>query len=789
MSDFANLIIRIATLGANEAAAGVNKAKDAASDAERQSLSLKRATDSLSSAYSDLRKSAVAYGSYRIVKEIAQTGLEFDRMKRSLYAATGTMEGVTTEMQFLRDETDRIGISLLSTGKMYAQLTAASKGTTISQEEVREIFTSVAEASVVLGLSADDTKGAFRALVQVMSKGKVQAEELRGQLGERFPGAFQAAARAMGLTVAQLSKMLEDGNVVSDEFLPKFAREIRKTYQDAVPEAMDSAQAAFARFSNALAEAENEVAEGGLLDALATLATWSANMSSKGIDLLKSESEWFAALTLGQISFFDWLTSSQEETIAKLKELKYEMSGFGQYVRLPAPKNPYATDSVDKASVETDAERRERERKEKKAKKEYEDLVDSLRSQRDQIEYDYEERLRVLNAHETKGTEVYEKYYSRIKEIRDQDLADYVESSTSELSSLIDSLMSEEEAIQASYERRKKIIEDSNLSDSEKSNLIVKVTADRDSSLEDLKERNNQEFETIRLGLLNEEEEILASFNRRREIILANTEATEIEKQDLIKRLEDEFASNVMGEWGTANTYEDELAEIEDFYARRKALILENVLLTEEERTDLEAQLASERNERINTLEMERLQVITASGQQAFDALADMAKEYAGEQSGLYKTMFAASKAFAIADAIVKIQQGIAAAASEPWPLNLAAMASTAAATASIVSTISSTNYSGEYDTGGTIPAGSVGLVGEVGPELVQGPANVTSRRDTAALLEKASQPSPPPVNNIRIVNAFDSSVVGDYIGSDAGEKAILNVVRRNASTIRQLSQ
>lgn len=42
--------------------------------------------------------------------------------------------------------------------------------------------------------------------------------------------------------------------------------------------------------------------------------------------------------------------------------------------------------------------------------------------------------------------------------------------------------------------------------------------------------------------------------------------------------------------------------------------------------------------------------------------------------------------------------------------------------------------YAGMYDMGGIIPRGQFGIVGENGPEIVNGPANVTSRRRTAAL-------------------------------------------------------
>ncbi|WP_025740856.1 hypothetical protein [Salinivibrio socompensis] len=78
-----------------------------------------------------------------------------------------------------------------------------------------------------------------------------------------------------------------------------------------------------------------------------------------------------------------------------------------------------------------------------------------------------------------------------------------------------------------------------------------------------------------------------------------------------------------------------------------------------------------------------------------FGDISDIAKEFAGEQSGIYKAMFAASKAFAIAESIIKIQQGIASAASLPFPSNIPAIGQVVAATSGIVSTIQGTQLKG----------------------------------------------------------------------------------------------
>lgn len=113
-------------------------------------------------------------------------------------------------------------------------------------------------------------------------------------------------------------------------------------------------------------------------------------------------------------------------------------------------------------------------------------------------------------------------------------------------------------------------------------------------------------------------------------------------------------------------------------------------LLTKQEYYALEQQMAQENADRLAQIEQAKTSMLLSTGEQTFGSLAALAKEHAGEQSALYKTMFAASKAFSIAQSLVAIQTGIAMAAANPWPINLAAMASVAAATASLVSNISS---------------------------------------------------------------------------------------------------
>ena len=135
-------------------------------------------------------------------------------------------------------------------------------------------------------------------------------------------------------------------------------------------------------------------------------------------------------------------------------------------------------------------------------------------------------------------------------------------------------------------------------------------------------------------------------------------------------------------------------------------------------------------NDKVKMLQMAQAEIVLGASAGMFDSLTEIAEATAGKQSGIYKAMFAASKAFAIAEAVVKIQQGIAAAAANSFPYNIIAMASVAAATSSIVSTIQSAKltFGGAREMGGPVQANKTFLVGEAGPELFtpSGNGNIT---------------------------------------------------------------
>lgn len=202
--------------------------------------------------------------------QILKTTASFESARRGLEAVTGSAAAAKGEMNFLARESNRLGLDLLTTTKSFTSFLAATKGTVLQGEESRRIFSAVSGAMAVLGKTSEETEGALMAIQQMISKGSVQAEELRGQLGERLPGAFQLAAQAMGVTTFQLNKMLEQGQV-GIELLPKLATILEQRYGGAAKNGITGLTAAWNRLNTAAQQTQNAIGEGPLSSAVERL--------------------------------------------------------------------------------------------------------------------------------------------------------------------------------------------------------------------------------------------------------------------------------------------------------------------------------------------------------------------------------------------------------------------------------------------------------------------------------------------------------------------------------------
>ncbi len=178
------------------------------------------------------------------------SALQADRLSKAYTTIASSSQGAEKQLAFIRETSNRLGLEFYGTAEAAKTFFAAGKGTSL-EKDLNNIFEGVSAAGAALALSQDDLNGIYLALGQMISKGKVQAEELRGQLGERLPGAFQLAAKAMGMTTAELDKAMQKGEVLASDLLPKLGSTLKNEFGDAAVDAADGAQSAVNRLSTA----------------------------------------------------------------------------------------------------------------------------------------------------------------------------------------------------------------------------------------------------------------------------------------------------------------------------------------------------------------------------------------------------------------------------------------------------------------------------------------------------------------------------------------------------------
>lgn len=174
---------------------------------------------------------------------------------------------IRNEMSWLQAQAARLGIEFGSLSDQYTKFAVAARAANFSAKDTRDVFMAVAEAGRVNKLSLDDMNGVFLALQQMISKGRIGSEELRQQLGERLPGAMNIMADALGMTTGELSKMMEEGQVLADSSnMLKFASQLNKVFGAQLPKALQSTTTQIGKFWDNVFQAQTQVASGGFIE-------------------------------------------------------------------------------------------------------------------------------------------------------------------------------------------------------------------------------------------------------------------------------------------------------------------------------------------------------------------------------------------------------------------------------------------------------------------------------------------------------------------------------------------
>ncbi|EOU8808871.1 tape measure protein [Escherichia coli] len=258
-------------------------------------------------------------------KKVMEIGLKKEASQRAAQFVLGD-EGAKRATDFVKNLANNTGVDQIETLSSFAKFSAGAGDMDTGQKE--SLFSNVIGTSRLMGLSTDEINGILKAFEQMASKGKIQAEELRGQLGDRMAGAFQLFARSLGMTTEQLDAAMKNGKVLSKDVLPKVSAEMGRMIDKAGgwEKIINSTQTQLGRLSNSwnnnLALMFDGSQEGlvdftrSLTNLLNSLGGQSKNLGEHFGDLMKSMSNGIDDLTTISYrvqGFFDRVTLAYRE--------------------------------------------------------------------------------------------------------------------------------------------------------------------------------------------------------------------------------------------------------------------------------------------------------------------------------------------------------------------------------------------------------------------------------------------------------------------------------------------
>lgn len=211
--------------------------------------------DKLDNSISGLGKTLAASfsvgASIAFSKQILETTARFQSMSNAIkFASDNAAEGEMS-MLWIKDMSQKYGLPLAEMTQGFKTFQGAMMGTEFESDQVRKMFGQVSKGVVAMGLTADDASGVFLALGQMMSKGKVTAEELRGQIGERLPGATKLMADGLKMTTEELDKMMQKGDLLASVGIPALANQMEMVFGEGAEKNIDTVTASMNRLGNA----------------------------------------------------------------------------------------------------------------------------------------------------------------------------------------------------------------------------------------------------------------------------------------------------------------------------------------------------------------------------------------------------------------------------------------------------------------------------------------------------------------------------------------------------------
>ncbi len=171
-------------------------------------------------------------------------------LQRRFQFLGGSKEGGIAEFKYAKNIANKLNVPSEVAANSYSQIAIAAKDSKMEGQGVKDLFEGITSSLSALGISGEDASLVFMAYTQILAKGKLSMEELRQQLGEKFPPAMSVFAKAMGVSVPEMNALVASGSVLSQDILPKVAKVLKEDYGNAAANQAGGLVVALTRLGN-----------------------------------------------------------------------------------------------------------------------------------------------------------------------------------------------------------------------------------------------------------------------------------------------------------------------------------------------------------------------------------------------------------------------------------------------------------------------------------------------------------------------------------------------------------
>lgn len=622
---------------------------------------------------------------------------------------TGSASVASQTMQSLMNISSTTGGSLQDTAKLWETLSTALRSTGATNGQILQLTDTLQKIGRIGGTSAEEMANALRQFGQSISSGVVRAEEFNSIL-EQMPELARQMAAGLGIGIGELRQLMLDGKLSAQDAL------------NAIQKQTSIVNAEFAKLPRTLSQANAALTNSflSMVDSINQTTGASRTMVAV-IDSITTAIDRLTGKTASAAAQISDLNSTAEMFERRARTWSWlGLDGWEAQSKVLAGLSNKAADLVGDISAVTQASQEASNTKPINIKTTGDDAATS------KLIKNSERRLALAKLEGEARARLQAQYDAADAGITDQ--------------KRIKALQDEYAETYRVTEARKESNKEGKTSASQAESIAQKLAnlrAQSDLTTESIEKRRIQEA-----GLRAEQSLGGAATQQQLAEARALGEANEKAAISIQKRKEAEqgqkYAKQEIASGNTSvnpitGASVDPLAQINlqetqklEAIAKYQELDKQNTQLYEDAKTAIQLQASNARMQIAQTeADQQRASVLSilGSASQGFDSLASIIADSAGKSNAAYQVMFAASKAFAIAQSTLSLNTAIMQAMADPTALTpaqkLANYAAIASAGASLLSNVASISYGGGREHGGPVSASSMYRVGEGGkPEI-----------------------------------------------------------------------